>query len=312
MLHGLNRFLLGTLKTRTNAHAVRGRPTLKDVERQFRTGSVRDLNETQMNSSESEMNANIESNTCRNTNALIRRCFIENYSEGDRDKEDDSTNNIDAILQPLQESGTTGKCKMKVNFNIMNTRYDVLKNVFKSLVHRMAYCKFNLCRDIEKNPGPHPIFLRKIVHAPHCYVLVFGSNAGLVSTRTILSLLYVIFLLTLSNQNFDSVDGKVPSRCSYCFQHSAIYIYKYRGKYLSRRIPHTSDGSFNPYVISNKEAHIIYGNINDDKITKCKTTTINKQPQQKTNERRHFMNYCLTHPGKFSCAVDAFLETCQP
>ena len=77
---------------------------------------------------------------------------------------------------------------------------------------------------------------------------------------------------------------------------------------LSRRIPHASDGSFNPYVISNKEAHIMYGNINDDKITKCKTTTINEQPQQKTNERRNFMNYCLTHPSKFSCAVDSFLE----
>ena len=28
-----------------------------------------------------------------------------------------------------------------------------------------------------------------------------------------------------------------------------------------------------------------------------------------TNDRRqHFMNYCLTHPEKFSCAVDCFLE----
>ena len=101
MLRGLNRFLLGTLKTHTNAHAVRGRPTLKNVERQFRNGSVRDLKETQMNSNETEMNANIESNTCRNTNSLLRRCFIENYSEGDRDKEKDSTKNIDAMLELL-------------------------------------------------------------------------------------------------------------------------------------------------------------------------------------------------------------------
>ena len=136
----------------------------------------------------------------------------------------------------VQDSGRTGKCKMKVNFKIMNTRYDVdvLKDVFKSLVHRMAYCKFNLCRDIEKNPGPQRIFPSKIVHARYCYVLVFGSNAGLVSTRTILCLFYVIFLLTLHNQNFNSVDGKIPSRCSYCFQHSAIYVYKSVKKNSSR------------------------------------------------------------------------------
>ena len=124
-----------------------------------------------------------------------------------------------------------------------------------------------------------------------------------------LSLLNVIFLLTLLNQNLNSA-GKVPNLCSYCFQHCAIYIYKYRGRYLSRRIPHASRGSFDPYIISNKEAHIIYGNINDDKVTKCKTTTISEQSQQITNERVHFMNYCLTHPGKFSCAVDSFLELC--
>ena len=28
------------------------------------------------------------------------------------------------------------------------------KIVFKSLMHRMTLFKFNLCRDIEKNPGP--------------------------------------------------------------------------------------------------------------------------------------------------------------
>ena len=38
-------------------------------------------------------------------------------------------------------------------------------------------------------------------------------------------------------------------------------IYRYRGKYLLRKIPHASHGSFNPYVITNKEAHIINGKI---------------------------------------------------
>ena len=44
----VNRHFPGALKTHTNAHAVRGRPTLKDVKRQFRNGSVRELNETQI------------------------------------------------------------------------------------------------------------------------------------------------------------------------------------------------------------------------------------------------------------------------
>ena len=35
---------------------------------------------------------------------------------------------------------------------------------------------------------------------------------------------------------------------------------KYRGKYLQRRIPHASHVSFNPYIITNKEAHIVNGN----------------------------------------------------
>ena len=62
---------------------------------------------------------------------------------------------------------------------------------------------------------------------------------------------------------------------------------------MLRRIPHASHGSFNPYVISNKEAHIINGNIFVGKVTKYKATTICEQSQQGTNDRRHFMNYCF-------------------
>ena len=61
-------------------------------------------------------------------------------------------------------------------------------------------------------------------------------------------------------------------------------------------------------ILTNKEAHIINGNISIDKVSKYKTCTISEQSQQGTNDRSHFMNYCLTHPGKFSCAVDSFLE----
>ena len=47
---------------------------------------------------------------------------------------------------------------------------------------------------------------------------------------------------------------------------------KYRGRYLQRRIPYASHGSFNPYIITNKEAHIINGNIRGSKIKKYKDT----------------------------------------
>ena len=38
-----NCFTPGTLNTHTNTHCVRGRPTIKDAERQFRNGSFREL-----------------------------------------------------------------------------------------------------------------------------------------------------------------------------------------------------------------------------------------------------------------------------
>ena len=62
-------FRFKTLKTHTNAHAVRDRPTLNDGERQFRPGSFRELknnsNETQRNSNETQRNSN---ETQRNSN----------------------------------------------------------------------------------------------------------------------------------------------------------------------------------------------------------------------------------------------------
>jgi len=80
---------------------------------------------------------------------------------------------------------------------------------------------------------------------------------------------FCVFLLTLSlpvpvyqNAHANSVCEKVYSgRCLFYFQCSTVDIYKYKGKYLLRRIPHASHGSFNPFVISNEQAHIINGNI---------------------------------------------------
>ena len=76
-------------------------------------------------------------------------------------------------------------------------------------------------------------------------------------------------------------------------------------------IPYPSNGSFNPYVITNKEAHIINGNIfisNADNCTDKKTESLCVTHSGQSIDTIHFMNYCLNHPGKFSCAVDSFLE----
>ena len=126
---------------------------------------------------------------------------------------------------------------------------------------------------------------------------------------------FCVFLLTLSvpihqNVHVNGVHEKVySSGCLFYFQCSIVNIFKYKGKYLLRRIPHASHGSFNPFVISNKQAHIINGNIPVYTKETDNVTAIREQPPTGTNDgRQHFMNYCLTHPEKFSCAVDCFLE----
>lgn len=53
--------------------------------------------------------------------------------------------------------------------------------VYKGLDHKINYCHYCLCMDIEKNPGPsNPIDPSKSIHAPCCQgdVSVFGQNAG--------------------------------------------------------------------------------------------------------------------------------------
>ena len=58
------------------AYAFRGRPTLKDVKRQLRNGSFRELNETRIYSNVTEMDATIESDTSQNTNSLISSGYL--------------------------------------------------------------------------------------------------------------------------------------------------------------------------------------------------------------------------------------------
>ena len=90
----------------------------------------------------------------------------------------------------------------------------------------------------------------------------------------------------------------------------SVTFFGYRGKYLTRRICYPSNGSFNPYVISNKETHIVNGNIflNGGEATKKKEER--NISVVCSDGREHFRNYCLSHVGKFSCAVDCFLELC--
>ena len=55
-----------------------------------------------------ETDATTESDTSQNTNSLISSGdFIENYFEDDSDKENNSTNNIDAILESSEDKVKT-------------------------------------------------------------------------------------------------------------------------------------------------------------------------------------------------------------
>ena len=153
-------------------------------------------------------------------------------------------------------------------------------------------------------------------------VLLYRSfHSSMHESTIVLRARFCVLLLTLSlpvHQNAHvnklSVCDKLKfysSRCLFYFRCSAVNIFKYKGKYLCRRIPHASHGSFNPFVISNKEAHIINGNIQvrTKETDETDVATISELPGTGTNDRRpHFMNSCLTHPEKFSCAIDCFLE----
>ena len=67
----------------------------------------RELNETEIYSNVTEMDATIESDTSQNTNSLSSGNFIENHSEGESDKENNSTKNIDAILETSEDKAKT-------------------------------------------------------------------------------------------------------------------------------------------------------------------------------------------------------------
>ena len=145
-------------------------------------------------------------------------------------------------------------------------------------------------------------------------MLKFTSEVRPCSHITMQCLSTIFMLLLLNNPYYHSD----LASCSYLYVNasSTLTCMKFRGKYLSRRLPYPSSGSFNPYVISNKEAHIINGNINNKENTECLHSNQNRLMSVDISSsegilcRNHFQNYCLTHFGKFSCAVDCFLELC--
>ena len=80
-----------------------------------------------------------------------------------------------------QKSSKTRKSKWKMKEKLTPlVRNELLENVFEGMIHRTAYCKFNLCTDVEKNPGPPPIDPSKTIHAPYSQgeIAMFGSSAG--------------------------------------------------------------------------------------------------------------------------------------
>lgn len=130
----------------------------------------------------------------------------------------------------------------------------------------------------------------------------------------------VIFLLLsltfhgLGRANSAMFSNMVASKQCLCSFRYSVHIPKYTGKYLCRRIFHASNGSCNPFIITNKEAHTIHGNP-FFKSVQSKRTSNSQTPLSScadhtylVNTQRHFTNHCLDYPGKYSCAVDCFLE----
>lgn len=76
-----------------------------------------------------------------------------------------------------------------------------------------------------------------------------------------LSLFYMVLFFVNQYHTLCNNDSRSKSVCLCGFQNVSVTFFRYRGKYLLRRISYPSNGSFNPYAISNKEAHIVNRNI---------------------------------------------------
>ena len=87
--------------------------------------------------------------------------------------------------------------------------------------------------------------------------------------------------------------------CSLClftvaFWHHIFYISHYKRKYLSRIIPYASNGSFNPYMITNKEAHMVNGNPPVPKDSNChKCSKKHSNPNYRNVSLKKYQSHCF-------------------
>ena len=104
---------------------------------------------------------------------------------------------------------------------------------------------------------------------------------------------------------------KTPNKIKYVCMY-VFYISHYKQKYLSRRIPYASNGSVNPYLITNREAHMVDGNPAVPKDSVCHKCSQTLKPKlqkcfpEEVSEplcrsglppvQIHFRNHCLDFP----------------
>ena len=140
-----NYFTSVTLTTLTDAHAVRGRPSLKDVERQFRNGSFREL-QSQKNTRNTQSLNDQTQNELRGTSSLVNRNLIDDESDQrDRDNIPNSMhsciiNSMDSILESFKmihvvpESRAFGLIPMTVGISFLFILlFTILNSFFCSL-----------------------------------------------------------------------------------------------------------------------------------------------------------------------------------
>ena len=113
-----NCFLSGTLKALTNVNAILGRPTLKDVERQFRNGSFREPKKCHNNAEITQNKLKDQDNVKKNVRSTrmdsneqtkkycsVRKEFIEDCSE--ETVRENIPSNMDAILESFKMTFNT-------------------------------------------------------------------------------------------------------------------------------------------------------------------------------------------------------------
>ena len=62
------------------------------------------------------------------------------------------------------------------------------------------------------------------------------------------------------------VSNMVASKQYFCSFRYSVHIPKYTGKYLFRRISHASNGSYNHFIITNKQGNIIHTLLKKNKM----------------------------------------------